>query len=106
VDPGAVLSQVDKFEEILVETGSLTVLSEKGFMGAGGAGGHNHPVEIPFLDPFSNGRQTVLGAGVEVALGMFHVRQCPRIVHHIGDIHNAADVGAAVANENADSHGF
>jgi len=60
VHPGAVLSQVDELEEVLVETCPFAVLSEKRLMGAGGAGGDYHPVQHEFLDPVPYGGEPIL----------------------------------------------
>jgi len=107
VDPGAVLSQIDKFKEILVEPGQLAILLEEGLVGPGRTGGYHNTVQAMFLDLIPDGGETVFRAGIEVSFGMNHVGQCGCVGHYLRNVNGPADIGAAMADKNAysDRHG-
>jgi hypothetical protein len=69
------LPQVNEFEEILVQTGLLAVLLEKGFVGTGCTGSDDNPVEILFLDFETNGRKAIFRTGVKVPFSVGNMRE-------------------------------
>ena len=76
---------------------------KRGLVGARGAGGHHHPVQVVFL---YNARQLVLGVlgtGEQVLLNIGHVGQALGVFRHLWAVDHAGDVGAAVADENPDA---
>jgi hypothetical protein len=44
MDPGAMLTDVDKLKQVFIEAGYLAVFFEQGFMGARRARGDHHPI--------------------------------------------------------------
>ena len=101
VHPGGLVADVGHFEEVAVEAGLLAVFLEQALVGPGRAGGDHHSGEVVFLDDLAHLHRRVLGAGEEVVRGEHHVGQGLRIFHDGGHVHDAADVDAAVADENA-----
>ena len=75
-------------------------------MGLGRAGGHHHPVEFFFGDDFSHVFLGVLGAGIQIVGGKFHIGQGGGIFGDRRHIHYAGDVGAAVADKHTDAGPF
>ena len=70
-------------------------------MGSGRAGRHHDAIEPLCFDFATNDVLGVLGAGEQVVGHIGHIGQGAGIVPHRGHIHHAADVDAAVADENA-----
>ncbi len=103
VHPGVLVADVGHFQQVLVAAGGLEGVHENALVGLGGAGGHHHPVEAVFGDRLLHQLLGVLAAGEEVLAGKHHVRQRARVFHHRFHIHDAGDVDAAVADEDADA---
>ena len=101
--PGVLVADVGHFEEVGVEARLPDGLLEHGHVGPGGAGGHHHPVELVLLDEIQNLTLGVRGAGEQVLVGHRHPRQGGDVFGEGRDVDDAADVDAAVADEDADA---
>ncbi len=105
VDPGAVLPDVGHLEEVGVEAAVLAAAPEGHLVHVGRAGGHDHPVELLVLDGLLDGGLTRLGARVHGVVGVHDVLEGQRPFGESSHIDGAGDVGAAMADEDADPHG-
>jgi hypothetical protein len=54
MDPGALLPQIDKFKQVLIEASLFAILSKKHLMCPRRAGGHHYPIKVIFLYLVSN----------------------------------------------------
>ncbi len=102
VDPGAVLPDVGHVQVVLVETGLSEGVAEERLQGPRRAGRDDDPIEAVLLDGVGDLLGGVRRAGEELIGGVDHVRQGKGVLHRGGDPHDPADVGAAVAHEDAD----
>ncbi len=100
--PAALVPDVSHLEEVGVQPRVLQGLPEQRLVRAGRAAGDDHPVQVVLQDLLTYVLLGVLGAGVQVALGVHDIGEAPRVLHHRRDVHNAPDVYAAVADEDAD----
>ncbi len=101
--PGILIADVGHFKEILVEADLEQGFSKQIFVGVWGTGGNQHAVDTLFLDDFRHMHLSVLGASKEVVLYMHHIWQSSGVFSNRGHVHNAANIDAAVANENTDT---
>ena len=102
VNPGALVADVRHFEQVLVQAGLPHSLPEHRFMGSGRTGGHDDPVQVVLFDRVADLCLGVLRAGVEVVFDMNDILERSRVISHLRNIDDAADVDAAVADEYAD----
>ena len=98
------LADVGHFEHVAVQAGALHRPAEGRLMDAGAARGDDHAVELVLVDGRLDGRLSRLGAGIHDVLGQHHIREHPRILGHLGAVHGAGDIAAAMADEDAYSH--
>jgi hypothetical protein len=103
VDPRALVPDVRQVEEVLVEPRLADGAPEEGLVGAGGARGDDHPVEVVLPDALLDQFLGVGGAGVHVVLGVDHSWEAPGVLGDGLHVHHASYVGAAVADEDADA---
>ena len=102
MNPGAVLPDIGHFEVILVNAALPERIAEQRFQGPGGAGGHNHPVELFFLDGLRDGIGRIGGTGKQLLGSVDNVRKRLAIFHHRRHIDHFSDIGAAMAYKNTD----
>jgi len=92
VHPGALLPDIDDFQEIRVDAIFSQQAPERGFMKLWGAGSHHHAVKIEVIDILSNISLARLGARIEMIpadrdSGKIPGRRDQRLrVDHSGDI--------------------
>ena len=103
VHPGVLVPDVGHIEEVGVEARLSDGLLEHGHVGPGAAGSHHHPVELVFLDEIQDLALGVGGTGEQVLVGHRHPRQGGHVFGEGRDVDHAADVNAAVADEDADA---
>ena len=72
-DPGDMLADVGHFKHVAVQPRAFHGPAEGRLVHARGAGGHDHAVEILFLDGLDDGVLTGFGAGVHRVRGVHHV---------------------------------
>ena len=72
-------------------------------MGFGAAGGHHQTVEIVLDQHLLDFVLGILAAGKQILIRKYHVGQGGRIFFNRINIHDAADVNAAVADKHADT---
>ena len=97
------LPDVDKLKEVAVQPRLLTGILEQRLVSPGTTGGDNYAIETVLVDALLEGGQPFLGAAVQVALDVGYVRQRTGVFNHSGYIHDATDVGTAMANEHTNS---
>jgi len=103
MDPGALVADVDHLDQAAVEPGVLEGLLKERFVGPGGAGGDDHPVQPVFPDLFLEHLLGVLRAGIE-AVGMIdHPLHAFGGLLDLGHIDHRADIDAAMADKDADA---
>ena len=106
VHPGALLPDVGQGEVAGIQARGGHHLPENRFMGAGAAGRHHHPVqpEVP-----NGGGHPAGGFHRTGKEGLFHVDhpgQQPGRGGQLRQVHGFGDVGAAVAEKDADPEGL
>ena len=101
--PGVLVPDIGHLEEVGVEARLPDGLLEHGHVGPGAARSHHHPVEFLFLDEIQNFALGVSGTGEQVLVGHGHPRQGGHVFGEGRDVDDAADVDAAVADEDADA---
>ena len=101
VHPGILLAQVGHLKEVGVQPRLAECILEQRLVSARRARGHHHAVQPILLDPLPDALLRVLGAGVEIVLGVGYSGQGPGVLHHLGHVHHRADVDAAMTDENA-----
>ncbi len=72
-------------------------------MGQRRARSDDHPVELALFDLLDDVGDGVLGASVEIVLGMGHAGQRLSVSGDAGHVEETADVAATMAGEDADS---
>ena len=72
------------------------------FMGFGAAGGHDHAVQLVLDDLFLDLVLSVLRAGKQVLIRIDDIRQGCRIFVNCRNIHDPADIDAAIADKDPD----
>ena len=103
-DPGDVLADVGHFEHVAVQAGAFHGAAERGLVHARAAGGHHHAVQLVLVDGRLDGGLAGLGAGVHEVHGVDHIGIGSGRLGDLGAINGAADIAAAVTDENAYSH--
>ncbi len=106
VDPGAVLPEVDDFQEIGVDAVFGQQAPKGGLVELGGAGRHHHAVQTELLDILGDIFLARLGAGIEMIPADRDPRQTPGRVRQGHRADDPGDVVAAVADIEADVGGF
>ena len=106
VDPGTVFPDVGHFKKKGVQARLSEGILENRFMGSGGAGSNDHPVEVFFFDGFNHPLDGIDGAAEGVFLGVNNPPQGLSVCHHIGRRHAFNDIGTAVAHKHTDPWGF
>ena len=101
--PGVLVPDVGHIEEVGVEARLPDGFLEHGHVGPGAAGSHHHPVEFVFLDEIQDLALGVGGAGEQVLVGHRYPWQGGHVFGEGRDVDHAADVNAAVADEDADA---
>ena len=100
VNPRALVADVHHLEEVRVETGLGAGAAEQRLVGARGAGGDDHAVELLFLDSGLDLVDPAFRAGVQVFFDIDDVGQRLRVLGQLLHIKVAGDIAAAVANKN------
>ena len=103
-DPGNVLADVGHFEHVTVEARAFYRAAEGGLVHARRTGSHHHAVQLVFVDGGLNGGLARFGAGVHGVGGVDHIGVAAGDFGHLGAVHGAGNVAAAVADEDAYSH--
>jgi len=101
VDPGVVLPDVGHLVVVLVDPRLAQGVAEERLQCSRGAGGDDHAVQVLFLYLVRYLPRRVGGTGEELLLGVDDVGECLAVFHRAGDVDDPADVGAAVADEDA-----
>ena len=101
MDPGALITDIGHFKEVLVQAGFSDGLLEQRLMGSRGARGHYHPIQIMFLYHFLYLLLGVLGASIEIIPGVNHVREALGILNNLGHSHISTDIDPTLANEHS-----
>jgi hypothetical protein len=96
-----VFTDVDKFEEVAVQSYLLAGVLEEGFVGSGGTRSNDHTIEMVLTDTLFQEGQSLLRATIEIILSMSHMWQCTCKFHHGRDIHDTTDVPTTMADEHA-----
>ena len=104
--PGALVADIGHLEHVGVKPGGPQAVLEKGCVGEGRTTGHHHPVEVVLDDPFGDGLDRILGAGVQVILSVDYIRQAGGVMGDGRHIQEPADIRAAVADKYPDAGGF
>ena len=102
VHPGAVLPEVDDFQEIGVDAVFGQQVPKGGLVELGGAGRHHQAVQAELLDILGDILLARLGAGVEMIPAHRHPRQTPGRVRQGHRADDPGDIVAAVADVEAD----
>ncbi len=97
------IPNIGHFEEEFVQLALPEGLLKQGLVGPGRTRGNHDPVEPMFLDGFPYPLLGILRAGVEVLIGEHHAGEGTGVLHHLGDVHEAADIDPTVADEDADA---
>ncbi len=100
------VADVGHLKEILVQSGLSQIFLKKRLVGPGAAGSHDDPVKPLFHDGLAHPVLAVGGAGKQDIFGPNHIRQAPGIGGHIGHIHYAGDIDAAMADDHTDPRFF
>ncbi len=100
MDPGVLVADVGHVKEVLVQPGLADSLLKKRFMGSGGTGGHDHPVDPLFLDDILHLFLGILGAGEKIILYMDHMGEGSGIFPDSRNISHPADIDTAVTDKN------
>ena len=103
MDPGTLVSNIGHGEEVTIQASLSDGFLEQRFMGAGSTRRDDHAVDIILQDDFLDLALSVLGASVEVLSGIDDVGQSSGVLDGGGDVDYAADVFAAVTDEDADA---
>ena len=98
VHPAAVLPDVGHFEQVGVQPRLDAGGSEGGLVQPGGAGGHDHPIELVLPDVGLDLLLARIRTGVHRVRGQHHIVQGSGISRNILAIEGPVDVQAAVAD--------
>ena len=102
VHPGAVLPEVDDFQEIGVDAVFGQQVPKGGLVELGGAGRHHQAVQTELLDILGDILLARLGARVEMIPAHRHPRQTPGLLRQGHRADDPGDVVPAVADVEAD----
>ncbi len=102
VHPRAVLADVGHVEEVLVDAAFAQRVPEQRLVRSRGAGSHDHAVETLLTDGVRYLRGRVGGTDEQSLFRVNDIVQGQGVVDHPGHVDHAADVGTAVAHEDAD----
>ena len=100
--PGVLVADIGHLEQIPVQAAGLQGLHEHRGMGFRTAGGDDHPIQLVLEDLILDLGLGILAAGEEVVVDKDYARQGCRIFLQAGNIDDAGDIGAAVADKDAD----
>ena len=104
VHPGVLLPDVDHGHVVRVEPAVGRGDAEGVLMQVRGAGGNDDAVEVVLLDVVADQVLAGVGAHVLVVAGDDHVDQAGGVLGDFLAVHDSGDVGAAVADVDADSN--
>ena len=99
------LADIDHLHHVGVHAGLADGAPESRLVHPRRAGGDHHPRQPLLLDGVDDGALPRVGTGVLEGLGVQHVAHGERRLGHLVGGHGAGDVGAALADEDADTHG-
>ena len=102
VHPTALLADVGHLDEVGVDPRRLQGFAEGRLVHPGAAGGHDHAIQTLRLDVLDDHLLPGVGAHVLVRLGYGHPRLLQRELGHGVAVDHLGDVGAAVADIDAD----
>src|SRR5659263_209134 len=99
------LADIDHLHHVSVHAGLADGAPESRLMHPRRAGGDHHPRQPLLLNSVDDGALPRVGTGVLEGLGMQHVAHGERRLGHLVRGHGAGDIGATLADEDADTHG-
>jgi len=103
VNPGILIADVGKIEQVPVQSRLPDGLLEKGLVGSGGTGRHHDSIQPVIFDGLSDQPLGVLAAGKKVVGNVGHVGEGPGIIPHRRDVHHPPDVDSAMTHKDADA---
>ena len=102
MDPGGLIADVGDLHQVLVETCPTQEFLEFGLVGAGRTAADDHPVELLFLDGFTDILHGDPAAAVAFGPGNCDMRKGGGMVDQVCHVDDTADVLAAVADKDPD----
>ena len=102
MNPRILITDIREFKQITIQTGLPQGLLKKGFMGPRRAGGHDNTVEPFLFNGLTDSALGIFAAGEQVFRGMDDLGKTFCVFPYPGDIHDPADIGAAVADKDTD----
>ena len=103
-DPRHMLADVGHFEHVAVEARAFHRAAEGRLMHARRTGRHHHAVEFVFVNGGLDGGLSRLGTGIHQVGRIGHVGEGAGQLRHLGAVHGAGDIAAAMADKDAYSH--
>ena len=103
MDPRALIANVGHLEHTRVQPRLADTVLKQRLVGQRRTGGDHDPVEPQFPRLLRDVLDRILRTGVQVVLGVHYPRQARRVLRHRRHVEEAADVGPAMADENADA---
>ena len=103
VDPGILVADVGHFKKIFIQSRVYERFLKQRFMGFGCTGGNHDTIQILFFDNLGHDFLGILGTGIEIIGGIFHVGQRGRVFSNRRYIHHPCNVDSAVTDEHPDS---
>ena len=103
VNPRTLIADVCHLEQIRVQSSHADAVLEKGLVRERRATRHHHAVQAMLQHLLGDVLDAVLRAGVQVRLGVRHIRQRRGVFRDRRHIHKTADVRSARADEDADA---